>query len=84
MTTEAIPHTPVNTAVAKDRFGRVISYLRISLTDKCNLRCVYCMPEDMVFRPNHKLMQDDELLLLVRVFASLGFWKFRLTGGEPT
>ncbi|HYO89200.1 MAG TPA: GTP 3',8-cyclase MoaA, partial [Candidatus Limnocylindrales bacterium] len=47
-------------------------------------RCVYCMPEDMVFRPNHKLMQDDELLLLVRVFASLGFWKFRLTGGEPT
>jgi cyclic pyranopterin phosphate synthase len=67
-----------------DRFGRKIHYLRISLTDHCNLRCVYCMPEDMTFRPNAELMQDDELLLLVRLFASLGFDKFRLTGGEPT
>jgi len=72
------------TTVARDRFGRIINYLRISLTDKCNLRCVYCMPEDMVFRPKHELMQDDELHSLVRVFASLGFWKIRLTGGEPT
>lgn len=70
--------------IAQDRFGRVINYLRISLTDKCNLRCVYCMPEDMVFRPKDELMQDDELFTLVRVFASLGFNKFRLTGGEPT
>ncbi len=69
---------------AVDRFGRLINYLRISLTDKCNLRCVYCMPEDMVFRPKHELMQDDELRTLVRVFAELGFKKFRLTGGEPT
>ncbi len=67
-----------------DRFGRNIHYLRVSLTDKCNLRCVYCMAEDMVFRPNPELMQDDELLTLVRVFAELGFDKFRLTGGEPT
>jgi cyclic pyranopterin phosphate synthase len=67
-----------------DRFGRNINYLRISLTDHCNLRCVYCMPEDMTFRPNADLMQDDELLLLVRLFANLGFNKFRLTGGEPT
>lgn len=72
------------TSVAQDRFGRVINYLRISLTDKCNLRCVYCMPEDMVFRPNDALMQDDELQTLVRIFAELGFSKFRLTGGEPT
>ena len=71
-------------SVSQDRFGRMINYLRISLTDKCNLRCVYCMPEDMVFRPNRELMQDDELELLVRVFADLGFKKFRLTGGEPT
>lgn len=70
--------------MALDRFGRSIHYLRISLTDHCNLRCVYCMPEDMVFRPNKELMQDDEVLLLVRLFASLGFDKFRLTGGEPT
>lgn len=70
--------------IARDRFGRIINYLRISLTDKCNLRCVYCMPEDMIFRPKHELMQDEELFTLVRVFASLGFHKYRLTGGEPT
>jgi cyclic pyranopterin phosphate synthase len=70
--------------MALDRFGRSIHYLRISLTDHCNLRCVYCMPEEMTFRPNAELMQDDELLLLVRLFANLGFDKFRLTGGEPT
>jgi cyclic pyranopterin phosphate synthase len=70
--------------MALDRFGRNIHYLRISLTDHCNLRCVYCMPEDMTFRPNAELMQDDEVLLLVRLFAHLGFDKFRLTGGEPT
>ena len=70
--------------MALDRFGRRIHYLRISLTDHCNLRCVYCMPEDMTFRPNAELMQDDEVLLLVQLFARLGFDKFRLTGGEPT
>ena len=70
--------------MAIDRFGRNIHYLRVSLTDKCNLRCVYCMAEDMTFRPNAELMQDDELLTLIRVFAELGFDKFRLTGGEPT
>ncbi len=70
--------------MALDRFGRQIHYLRISLTDHCNLRCVYCMPEDMVFRPNAELMQDDEILLLVKLFARLGFDKIRLTGGEPT
>ena len=70
--------------MALDRFGRKIHYLRISLTDHCNLRCVYCMPEDMTFRPNAELMQDDEVLLLVQLFANLGFDKFRLTGGEPT
>ncbi|HEX7974938.1 MAG TPA: GTP 3',8-cyclase MoaA [Anaerolineales bacterium] len=70
--------------MALDRFGRRIHYLRISLTDHCNLRCIYCMPEDMSFRPSAELMQDEEILLLVRLFASLGFDKFRLTGGEPT
>jgi cyclic pyranopterin phosphate synthase len=70
--------------MALDRFGRNIHYLRISLTDKCNLRCTYCMPENMIFRPTAELMQDDELLRLVQLFARLGFDKFRLTGGEPT
>jgi cyclic pyranopterin phosphate synthase len=70
--------------MALDRFGRNIHYLRISLTDHCNLRCVYCMPEEMIFRPNAELLQDDELIDLVHLFASLGFDKYRLTGGEPT
>ncbi len=70
--------------MAIDQFGRNIHYLRISLTDHCNLRCIYCMPEDQTFRPNPELMQDDEILLLTRLFANLGFDKIRLTGGEPT
>ena len=70
--------------MAIDQFGRKIHYLRISLTDHCNLRCIYCMPEDQTFRPNPELMQDDEIALLTRLFASLGFDKIRLTGGEPT
>ena len=67
-----------------DSFGRRIHYLRISLTDACNLRCVYCMPEQMSFRPRSELMSDEEILYLVRVGASLGVNKIRLTGGEPT
>jgi cyclic pyranopterin phosphate synthase len=70
--------------MAFDRFGRRIHYLRISLTDHCNLRCVYCMPEEMVFRPPAEMMQDEEILSLARLFAALGFDKVRLTGGEPT
>gem|GEM_PF-6135726 len=67
-----------------DQFGRHIRYLRISLTDRCNLRCVYCMPEQMVFLPREELLTDDELIRLARLFAELGFDKIRLTGGEPT
>lgn len=70
--------------MALDRFGRSIHYLRISLTDHCNLRCVYCMPEDQVFLPRAEMMQDDEVRALVGVCAELGFDKIRLTGGEPT
>lgn len=67
-----------------DAFGRHIHYLRVSLTDKCNLRCVYCMPEQMVFRPNDELLTDDELVTVLRAASLLGFDKYRLTGGEPT
>ncbi|WP_448591835.1 GTP 3',8-cyclase MoaA [Thermoflexus hugenholtzii] len=67
-----------------DQFGRHIRYLRISLTDRCNLRCIYCMPEQMVFLPREELLTDDELIRLARLFAELGFDKIRLTGGEPT
>ena len=70
--------------MAWDRYGRKIRYLRISLTDRCNLRCLYCMPDEMSFKPGAELMQDDEILRLVSLFARLGFDKYRLTGGEPT
>ena len=67
-----------------DQYNRDIDYLRISLTDACNLRCVYCMPEDMTFRPRHELLSDDELRRLITLFGKLGFRKIRFTGGEPT
>ena len=67
-----------------DRFNRDISYLRISLTDACNLRCVYCMPEKMTFRPREELLSDAELHRLIGLFAAVGFRKIRFTGGEPT
>jgi cyclic pyranopterin phosphate synthase len=69
---------------ALDAFGRHIHYLRVSLTDKCNLRCVYCMPEQMVFRPTEELLSDAELMKVLEVMSALGFDKYRLTGGEPT
>ncbi len=67
-----------------DQFGRRLTYLRVSVTDACNLRCVYCMPEDMTFRPRHELMTDEEIMTIVRLMAELGITKVRLTGGEPT
>ena len=73
-----------NQGAMHDTFGRRLHYLRVSLTDACNLRCVYCMPEDITFRPAATLLQDDEILTLVKVAASLGVDKVRLTGGEPT
>ena len=67
-----------------DRLGRDITYLRISLTDKCNLRCRYCMPEEGVCRrQHHEMMNEDEVVTAVQVAASLGIHKIRLTGGEP-
>ena len=72
-------------APAHDGFGRRINYLRISLTDRCNFRCVYCMPAvGMQFTPRPELLTSDELLLVVRAAAAAGFQKLRLTGGEPT
>ena len=67
-----------------DRLGRDITYLRISLTDKCNLRCRYCMPEEGVCRrQHHEMMSEDEIVTAVEAAASLGIRKIRLTGGEP-
>lgn len=67
-----------------DKFGRVHDYLRISVTDRCNLRCVYCMPaEGMEFVPGEHLLTFDEIAAVVRVLAEMGVTKVRLTGGEP-
>ncbi len=67
-----------------DTFGRVHDYLRISLTDNCNLRCFYCMPEEKyAFAPAAKLMQPDEIETLAKIFVAQGVKKIRLTGGEP-
>ena len=69
----------------KDSFGREINYLRISLTDRCNLRCVYCMPMNgLTFVPNQELLTAEELERVVRAAVDVGFYKVRLTGGEPT
>jgi cyclic pyranopterin phosphate synthase len=70
---------------AIDAFGRAMTYLRISLTDRCNFRCLYCMPAvGMKFQPKDEHLTDDELLRLIRLFARTGVTKVRLTGGEPT
>ncbi len=67
-----------------DGFNRVHNYLRISMTDNCNLRCFYCMPEDdYEFTPASRLMQPDEIEAIAKIFVSQGVNKIRLTGGEP-
>ncbi|MGH7865388.1 MAG: GTP 3',8-cyclase MoaA, partial [Candidatus Binataceae bacterium] len=68
----------------RDSFNREIDYLRISVIDRCNLRCVYCMPlEGLRFLPNAELLTAAEIELVVRAAVEVGFRKFRLTGGEP-
>ena len=72
-----------HSSLLKDSFGRVHNNLRVSVTDRCNLRCTYCMPEDVTFRDRSELLTFEEIAAFVRVAASLGVDKIRLTGGEP-
>src|SRR5262249_60623060 len=68
-----------------DPFARKVPYLRVSLTDRCNYRCTYCMPEEGVdLLPKADILTFEELERVVRVFAGLGVRRVRLTGGEPT
>ena len=68
----------------KDKFGRKIEYARISITDRCNLRCKYCMPECGVKKISHEeILRFEEILFVTKIFARLGIKKIRLTGGEP-
>src|SRR6266545_6340477 len=70
--------------VLRDTFGRPLASLRISVTDRCNMRCRYCMPEDeYVWLPRESILTFEEIARLVGVFAGLGVHKVRLTGGEP-
>jgi len=66
-----------------DPFGRTVSYLRVSVTDRCDFRCVYCMAEDMTFLPRSDLLSLEELDRLCSAFIRMGVRKLRLTGGEP-
>ena len=71
--------------VPRDSFNREIDYLRMSVIDACNLRCVYCMPlEGIRFLPKDELLTPAEFETVVRAAVGIGFRKFRLTGGEPT
>jgi len=76
-------HRPEPFAGLTDGFGRRIAYLRVSVTDRCDLRCVYCMTEHMRFLPKAEVLSIDELDRLCGVFIGLGTRKLRLTGGEP-
>src|SRR5262245_31349465 len=66
-----------------DTFGRIHNNLRISVTDRCNLRCIYCMPEEVTFLDRSALLTFEEIAHFVQVAAPLGIDKIRLTGGEP-
>src|SRR3954466_16230351 len=75
--------TPAPSPPMVDPFGRRISYLRVSVTDRCDLRCFYCMSEDMTFLPKADLLTLEELDRLCSAFIAKGVTKLRLTGGEP-
>ena len=82
MTVNAFPLAPAKPALV-DPFGRAISYLRVSVTDRCDFRCVYCMSEDMAFLPKRDLLTLEELDRLCSAFVARGTQKLRITGGEP-
>ena len=66
-----------------DKYGRRITYVRLSITDRCDFRCTYCMAEEMTFLPRHEVMSLEECLQVAKVFVGLGVSKLRITGGEP-
>jgi GTP 3',8-cyclase len=66
-----------------DQFGRTVDYIRLSITDRCDFRCVYCMSEDMTFLPRDEVLSLEECARLVKIFVNLGVSKVRITGGEP-
>ena len=77
---EAAAHPP---GTLVDKYGRRITYVRLSITDRCDFRCTYCMAEEMTFLPRHEVMSLEECLRVAKAFVSLGVNKLRITGGEP-
>lgn len=75
------PEHPAGTLI--DKYGRRITYVRLSITDRCDFRCTYCMAEEMTFLPRHEVMSLEECLRVATVFVGLGVNKLRITGGEP-
>jgi len=71
------------TSALTDRFGRTVDYVRLSITDRCDFRCMYCMSEEMTFLPREQILSLEEIYLLARCFTELGVNKLRITGGEP-
>src|ERR1700692_5089438 len=76
-------HVHAQSSPLVDPFGRAITYLRVSVTDRCDFRCVYCMSEDMNFLPKRDVLTLEELDRLCSAFVALGTRKLRITGGEP-
>lgn len=70
-------------ALLIDRFGRIVNYVRVSITDRCDFRCIYCMSEDMTFLPRSQILSLEEIETVCRAFVELGVGKIRITGGEP-
>lgn len=82
--TEKVPNsTAKHQKSLVDQFGRKIDYIRLSITDRCDFRCLYCMSEDMTFLPREDVLSLEECARLVRIFVDLGVSKVRITGGEP-
>jgi len=79
----AMQPTSTTSPALIDSFGRAISYVRLSVTDRCDLRCIYCMAEDMTFLPRSEVLSIEELVLLGKTLCELGVTKLRITGGEP-
>lgn len=75
--------SPTQTNELIDKFGRRVDYIRLSVTDRCDFRCVYCMTEDMTFLPRKEILSLEELYKIAQAFTELGVKKIRLTGGEP-
>ena len=78
--TATLKHAP---GTLVDKYGRRITYVRLSITDRCDFRCTYCMAEEMTFLPRHEVMSLEECLRVAMVFVGLGVSKLRITGGEP-